>query len=571
MAYIIQPGDTLSGIAAKNGTTVDALVKLNPTITDPNLIRAGASLNLAPVAAPAPAAPAAPAVQPGTQPIAPGTDKGVAYRYEDDPTVRRSTDDYAFSSMDELIKSGIDPTQIKTIKRGTQVTDPNSDIAKKIGAAGGSATDLQNLMGTSSEEAARTRKDLGIDQLEQTAFQPPSKSTEQFYNDAYAAAGLADAKKKISDLLTEINNDQQKFNEGIATVNENPWLSEASRVGRVKRATDQFNAQIQTKVDRVKSLGDLYNNGVAEVNALVTRQGNDFTTNQNLNASKLDYLLKKAETIDKQNAQEKLYKYLPDYLQSKISNTKPETIGDSSTGIYKWDATKGTFVQVVAPSKNFSFEKTDNGNFLLDPKTGDIQTIQNVPAGSLISAKPDPSKIIANYDLTTYATDPQHGVKVSGVYTNLPDITDAASADAAIKKLNPNSPVSGADVMAAAQKYAVDPKLIISIMKVDSQLGTAGKGAKTFNPGNVGNTDSGATVNYGSWTKGVEAVAQNLSKRNLNLIPSTNNFGALSAADKTKATNWLLTQPHTQDDLDKLQTDREFQAWAIKQATLAGF
>jgi len=46
MAYTIQSGDTLSQLAQTNKTTVADLMKSNPTITDPNKIYAGASLNL---------------------------------------------------------------------------------------------------------------------------------------------------------------------------------------------------------------------------------------------------------------------------------------------------------------------------------------------------------------------------------------------------------------------------------------------------------------------------------------------------------------------------------------------
>ncbi len=67
----IQKGQTLSGIAKSNGTTVDALLKANPTIKDPNLIYAGSSLNLpgapAPVVAPKPAAPTPTPTTPVTQ------------------------------------------------------------------------------------------------------------------------------------------------------------------------------------------------------------------------------------------------------------------------------------------------------------------------------------------------------------------------------------------------------------------------------------------------------------------------------------------------------------------------
>jgi len=44
--YTIKQGDSLSKIAAANGTTVADLLKANPTITNPNLIYAGANLNV---------------------------------------------------------------------------------------------------------------------------------------------------------------------------------------------------------------------------------------------------------------------------------------------------------------------------------------------------------------------------------------------------------------------------------------------------------------------------------------------------------------------------------------------
>jgi len=65
--YTIQKGDTLTKIAKANNTTVDAIMKANPQITDPNKIAAGASLNL-------PGQSAAPAPQkPAAQPAAPTT------------------------------------------------------------------------------------------------------------------------------------------------------------------------------------------------------------------------------------------------------------------------------------------------------------------------------------------------------------------------------------------------------------------------------------------------------------------------------------------------------------------
>jgi hypothetical protein len=76
MAYTIKKGDTLSGIAKANKTTVQKIMDANPSITNPNVIRAGAKLNLPTAAAPAaPATPAAPPA-PGTSTttsVAPGS------------------------------------------------------------------------------------------------------------------------------------------------------------------------------------------------------------------------------------------------------------------------------------------------------------------------------------------------------------------------------------------------------------------------------------------------------------------------------------------------------------------
>jgi hypothetical protein len=55
--YKVKYGDTLSGIARANNTTLADLLKANPNITDPNRIQAGASLNLTsatPVSTPTP-------------------------------------------------------------------------------------------------------------------------------------------------------------------------------------------------------------------------------------------------------------------------------------------------------------------------------------------------------------------------------------------------------------------------------------------------------------------------------------------------------------------------------------
>ncbi|MFP2899553.1 LysM peptidoglycan-binding domain-containing protein, partial [Corallococcus sp. 4LFB] len=46
MSYRIQSGDTLSGLAKRYGTSVDALMKANPQVTNKDLIYTGNTLNI---------------------------------------------------------------------------------------------------------------------------------------------------------------------------------------------------------------------------------------------------------------------------------------------------------------------------------------------------------------------------------------------------------------------------------------------------------------------------------------------------------------------------------------------
>jgi hypothetical protein len=93
-------------------------------------------------------------------------------------------------------------------------------------------------------------------------------------------------------------------------------------------------------------------------------------------------------------------------------------------------------------------------------------------------------------------------------------------------------------------------------LEQDSSLGTAGKGARTFNPGNVGNTDSGATQNFGNWQSGVDAVASWLSRHKSSTAAAATEGGTGGAADtfaefKTTLTPAGLIQFNKLKDTDK--------------------
>lgn len=133
---------------------------------------------------------------------------------------------------------------------------------------------------------------------------------------------------------------------------------------------------------------------------------------------------------------------------------------------------------------------------------------------------------LAGYDMSSYATDPLHEQKITNIYNSL----GSGDSQTLISNLAPNAPVTGAMIDAAAAQYGVDPKLLIALFQEESGLGTQGAGAKTMNPGNVGNTDNGSTKTMASWQDGVNAAAQWLADHRQS-GPSYAQYGLLANTD----------------------------------------
>jgi len=123
---------------------------------------------------------------------------------------------------------------------------------------------------------------------------------------------------------------------------------------------------------------------------------------------------------------------------------------------------------------------------------------------------PSASAIVNGYDISAYATDPLHEQKIQSIVSSLPSLLIEEEIDNYIQSIALGSFVSGDMVLEAANTYNVDIPLLVAIMQNDSSFGTAGVGARTNNPGNVGNTGY-EEHSYPTWRDGVLAVAEWLS------------------------------------------------------------
>lgn len=134
----------------------------------------------------------------------------------------------------------------------------------------------------------------------------------------------------------------------------------------------------------------------------------------------------------------------------------------------------------------------------------------------VVNENPPKRGVIDGIDISKYATDPQHEVKVEKIYDSLPPIATSTEAQNYIEniknKYGHDIKVTGDMVYKAAKEYGVSMKLMIALMQNDSMFGTTGLGKKTNNPGNIANNDAGNKQYYPTMREGVRAVARQLAR-----------------------------------------------------------
>ncbi len=208
-------------------------------------------------------------------------------------------------------------------------------LFKQAGAGGIGFEDVAKYVTPPQDETQKLKDDLArqygyesFDAFTKDVFQKPSKTTQQLYEEAYNAAGLGDLLKKITE-------GKQKLTDAEGRVSENPWLDEASRVGRVKRLQELAGGTLGNLLDEYKTK-------LAEVSDLVQRNSLDFTNNQKIDEARLNFLLKQVEEKALANKNSLLSQYLPDFLKSRA----PQTVTLPDGSLATWDANKNAFVPV---------------------------------------------------------------------------------------------------------------------------------------------------------------------------------------------------------------------------------
>lgn len=339
-------------------------------------------------------------------------------------------------------------------------------------------------------------------------------------NKIYEEAGLAEKKKKAEAISTEMDTLDKQFRDRVLEIKKNPEGKFGGAINQdiskendtyqntranialtYKVASEDYNGASEIVNQKVTALKDQNAQSLQAYQLLINSINNDLTESEKLQVQD-NMNTKKAEAEYRQSAYADVLKRLADNPNTPASvySAVDKIASDPNSSISQIYGAGGTYL-ATPPANKYTMGTDAYGNPVsFNTSTGEGKVI-NTDTGT--------------YDLSTYATDPAHADKIRVVMQSIGQISNANEAQNAISTI-PNSPITGNMIMTAAQANGVDPTLLTALLKVESQFGTQGAGAKTFNPGNVGNTDDGSTRNFKNWNAGVDAAAQQLAKRDVN-------------------------------------------------------
>lgn len=162
----------------------------------------------------------------------------------------------------------------------------------------------------------------GIEDLEDKFDDRPEQTFEEIYESAYETSGLGDLKTEMNDLRKKIADAEENRDEALADINENPWLPEASRVGRAKRVQDMAQRELDRLVNQLTLADTMYARGKEEAESVATRALQTFQREREWTKEELNYYIQRADAdleaklaIQATEAEKERFRYYPEYLK----------------------------------------------------------------------------------------------------------------------------------------------------------------------------------------------------------------------------------------------------------------
>lgn len=192
------------------------------------------------------------------------------------------------------------------------------------------------------------------------AVAAPTINIPDFYKNLYEGSGITDIEKKITDINNRLNTKQQGYNTAINNTNDNPFLSEASRVGRNEKVKQGYESSIANDLNEI----NMVKNDVATKKADIETKLNLELKQFDINSNQAQQALSQFNTLLSMGA-------LDGASGDDIANITRQT-GLSSTMIGNAIAAKSAKDNKVETVVQNYDDGTNQGFVIIDKNTGEI-------------------------------------------------------------------------------------------------------------------------------------------------------------------------------------------------------
>lgn len=134
----------------------------------------------------------------------------------------------------------------------------------------------QNYQGYSSGASSNNTQTTG---MANTGFNQPTIDLAKIYQDLFNTSGINKTQEEYDALNKQITDMEMAKNKALATINDNPYYSEGTRVGRAAKLNEQFGNDIANLTNKQKILLDSIATKKADIETQLNIQTKQFDIN----------------------------------------------------------------------------------------------------------------------------------------------------------------------------------------------------------------------------------------------------------------------------------------------------
>ena len=138
--------------------------------------------------------------------------------------------------------------------------------------------------------------DYGLAEYETKAFEKPEDTYLESYKKYYTDLGVADYKDEIEEASKNISKAEDDLTTAIGTINENAWISESGRVGKIRKTTEMAERTINRLQNDYNRVNAEYIMALNEAQRSADRELKSFEIERNFAISQLNYFANKASS-----------------------------------------------------------------------------------------------------------------------------------------------------------------------------------------------------------------------------------------------------------------------------------